>query len=181
MADFDSSLPIRTENDGDAVAKIVSHLDANNGWEILGTNEGVVTVRDPATGNVIAVNADGSINVNIVDAQMGDAVHVYNTEVAGVPGTENTVIDYTVTAGKTLKLKTVHGSASGKCKVEVKVGPTGSEVTQAVYFLGTADGGDQVQFSSPIEVSAGDKVLVLMTNRDTANQDLYAFINGEEV
>ena len=112
---------------------------------------------------------------------MGDDIHEFDTTVGGVPGTPTTVIDYTVTVGKTLLLKSVQASASGKAKVELKTGPAASELTKSVGFVSTASGEVQWQFPQAIEVVAGHKVLVIVTNRDNANADLYAWINGVEV
>jgi len=179
MADYDSSLPVRTEADGDVVSKIGDGTTPSQYWEILSTGEGVVTMRQ--NGNVMVVNADGSINANIVQGVVGDEVHVYATSSSIAPNTPTNVVNYTVTALKTLVLKHVQAACSGKCKVELKTGPTGSETTKAVGFISTASGQVEWKFAQPIEVIAGDKVLVVMTNKDNANTDLYAFINGNEV
>lgn len=260
MADYDSSLPIRTETDGDAVVKIVD-LAGSNLWNIDSNNIGQVNLNDGtnslvigATGGIaisipagekiivtdgtedllitptgtigigdgtndlaigsngevtsivtdgtdtwdidsngvgqvnlndgtdaLDINSDGSINVSIVDAVQGDEVHEYAVVVAGVPGTINTVVDYTVTAGKTLQLKAAQASFSGKGKAELQVGPASSEVTKAVWFVSTSSGVAEMIFPQPIEVAAGDKVLLKLTNRDKQNADVYGFINGNEI
>jgi len=131
--------------------------------------------------DTLAINTDGSINVVVQDAIAGAEVHEYGTTSAGAPNTPSTVVDYTVTVGKTLQLKAVGVACSGKAKFEIKTGPASSEVTKAVGFLSTANGFAEVVFPQPIEVEATHKVLVLVTNRDNANADLYAFINGNEI
>jgi len=181
MADYDSSLPVRTENDGDVVAKIGDGTTPANQWEIVSTKEGVVTVRESASGNELVVNTDGSINANIVTTQIGDDVHIYDTAVAGVPSTPVTVISYTVTTGKTLALKAISVASSGKSKFELLAGTPTSETVRAVGFISTASGIVEVVFPQPIEIAGDDNVLVVITNIDKANQDLYAFINGVEV
>jgi len=200
MADYDSSLPIRTETDGDVVVKIGDGTTASQYWAIDSSGRGLVTVED-ASGNTIVINADcslstvvtdgtdtlginadGSINVIIQDeGVVAGEVHEYGTVVAGVPGTENTVVDYTVTALKTMKIKSVQASASGKFKGELQIGPSGSEVTVATFFGSTSTGSVEVLFPANLEVVAGDKVLVVVTNNDKANADVYAFVNGIEV
>lgn len=127
------------------------------------------------------MNGDGSINVNMVSTSVGTDVHEYATTVAGVPGTPNTVIDYTVTASYTLRLDAYYAACSGKFKAELKTGTSGSETTKHVMFGSTSSGDKWVQFPTPIEVIAGDKVLVIVTNNDKANADVYAAINGLEV
>jgi len=179
MADYDSSLPVRTETDGDVVAKVVDSAGTNK-WSIDLIGRGKVNVAD-GNDNELKVNPDGSLNVNQVSATVGTDIHEFDTVSAGVPGTPSTVIDYTVTALKTLLLKSVQAAASGKARVELKTGPAASEVTKAVGFVSTASGEVQWQFPQAIEVAAGNKVLVIVTNRDNANADLYAWINGVEV
>jgi len=189
MADYDSSLPVRTETDGDIGAVIVDKVTPANSWDIDANGAGLVT---DANGNlstlvtdgtdVLEINSDGSINVIIQDeAITSGEVHEYGTVSAGIPGTINTVVDYTVTALKTLRLKSFQASASGKFKAELQVGPTGSEVTVATVFGSTSDGVQELTFPNAIEVAAGDKVLVVVTNNDKANADVYAYINGIEL
>jgi len=260
MADYASSLPVRTETDGDVVVKIVDSTGAYT-WAIDSSGVGSVTFpsgtqfevtdgtdtlainTDGSTNTVItdgtdtleintdgslligdgtetlaigtngevtalisdgtdtlaittagaitslisdgtdtlAVNTDGSINVNVVTATVGTEIHVYNTTSGGVPNTPSTVITRTTTALKTFLFKQVSAACSGKCKVEVKTGTPSSETTKAVFFLSSSDTTHEITFAQPIEVAAGDNTLVIMTNRDNANADLYAFINGNEV
>jgi hypothetical protein len=129
----------------------------------------------------LAINTDGSINVQVAEGIAGAEVHVYDTVASAVPATPETVVDYTVTTGKTLQLKSVQVASSAKAKFEVKAGTPSSETTRAVGFISTAKGMEQVFFSQPIEVVAGDKVLVIVTNLDKANADVYAFVNGNEI
>lgn len=205
MADYDSSLPIRTENDGDAVVRLVDetnayywlidsasigHVNLDDGTNqlVIGSNGELTVVFDPASqvkiwdgSDSLEVNSDGSINVVIQDQVAGAEVHVYNTTSAGVPGTPNIVISYPVTVGKTLQLKAVQACASGKFKAELKCGTPSSETTRAVWFGSTSTGTVELTFPQPIEVVAGDNVLVIVTNKDNANADVYAFINGNEI
>src|SRR3990172_3572898 len=103
MADYDSSLPVRTETEGDVVAKVVDSAGTNK-WSIDLIGRGKVNVAD-GNDNELKVNPDGSLNVNQVSATVGTDIHEFDTTVGGVPGTPTTVIDYTVTVGKTLLLK----------------------------------------------------------------------------
>jgi hypothetical protein len=260
MADYASSLPIRTEANGDVVVKITDStetyfwaIDSNgvgsvsfpagtefkitdgtddlaintdgsinttitDGTDTLGINtdgsiligDGTETLAIGTNGEVTAlisdgtdslaintdgsigvqltdgtdalvINTDGSINVNLVTSTVGTEYHYYNTTSGGVPNTPSTVITHTTTALKTFLFKQVGASCSGKCKVEVKTGTPASETTKAVFFLSSSDNSHEITFAQPIEVAAGDNTLVVMTNRDNANADLYAFINGNEV
>jgi len=157
MADFDSSLPVRTKTDGDIVSKITD-----------GTNN-------------LEINSDGSINANIIDSLAGAEVHVFRKVMSGIPNTENTVVNYTVTVGKTLQLKAIQASASGKFKFELKTGPSSSESTRVVGFGSTPTGTIETVFPQSIEVVAGNKVLLIITNKDQVSSDVYGFINGNEI
>jgi predicted aspartyl protease len=146
----------------------------------VNTDGSINTVITDGT-DTLDINTDGSINVNIVTAAVSGEVHEYDTTSATAPNTPTTVVDYTVTAATTLLLKSWQIAGSGKVKGELKVGPAASEVTKAVAFITSSNGTHTEVFPAPIEVVAGDKVLVVMTNRDQANADLYAWINGNEV
>ena len=180
MADFDSSLPVRTEINNSVSDGQWSIADGETNtylWEIFDTKEGAVAIREPSSGNVLSVNADGSLNANIVTAKVGDQIHEYDTESSGVPSTPVDMINYTVTAGKILSIKAVQVAASGKYKAELICGTA----SQAVWFGSTAEGSVELTFPQPIEVAAGVVVKITVTNRDKANADLYAFLNGVEV
>lgn len=92
--------------------------------------------------------------------------------------------DYTVTAAKTLILTQIEASASGKAKLELKIetaAASGTFVTKVVMFNSTADCNMQLKFQDAIEVPAGAKVRVTMTNKDNQPQDLYSTIIGHEI
>lgn len=198
MADYNSSLPIRTEADGDAVVKIVGKAsgevaEVNASDELLVKDQDAQDAVDAvatalvdgtqksqtvdADGDVMAVNDDGSINVNVVDTQVGDQKHIFDTAPTIAPNTPTDVIDYTVTALKTFLLKEAQASASGKIKVEIECGG----VLVAVGFNSTSNPNVVFNFPSPVEVVAGDAIKVIVTNKDNSSSDLYAFINGTEV
>ena len=103
--------------------------------------------------DTLAINADGSINVNVT-AAANDAVNDYNT--ASVTSTSNH--DYAVTAGKTLHLNQIEASASGEAKIEVQIESgvaTNSFATRFVQFNSTADTNMSIHIENPILVAAG--------------------------
>lgn len=220
MADYDSSLPIRTEvntstsdvqfsiADGTVNTQLwnidasgIGQVNLNDGTNALAidSNGGITTVVTDGTdtiaidtsGNLstiitdgtdtVEVNTDGSINVNVVESSAGDQKHLYNTAVGVAPATPTVVVTTAVTALKTFLLKAVGVASSGKAKFELKAGTPSSETVRAVLFLNTAAGFGEFTFPSPIEIAAGDNILVSGTNTDKGNQDLYAWINGSEV
>jgi hypothetical protein len=130
----------------------------------------------------LAVNADGSINVNVVDAQIGGEVHSYDTSASvAVNATDNH--DYTVTSTKTLLLRSIIVAASGAMKVEIQVGPVASLVTKAVIFTSPSKPTEQVVFDPPIEVpdTSTGTVRVIRRNDDNQAMDVYSTIIGTEV
>jgi hypothetical protein len=194
MTDFDSSLPIRTETDGDVGVRIIDSTLAYQ-WLIDSNGLGNVLITDGTTpltinateGSIItrvsdgtyqmAVNTDGSINVIVQNIVSGGEVHDYGATSGTAPATPTTATTYTVTALKTLRIMSFQGAASGAFKMELKV----NAVVVATAFGSTAGGSVEITFPQPIEATAGQVVLVEMTNRDKQNMDLYAFINGVEV
>lgn len=196
MADYDSSLPIRTEANGDAVVKIcdgstttrlwkidtagIGQVNLNDGTDSLAINTGGSInsqILNVTSGNVMAVNTDGSINVIVQAAVVGGEIHQYGTTVGMAPNTPAVVVTHTVTALKTFRMMAVEGAASGAFKVEVKV----AAATVAVFFGSTAGGTVELHFDQPIEVAAGVAVTLVFTNRDKQNMDVYGFISGLEV
>ena len=195
MADYDSSLPIRTEANGDIVSKICDGTTNTQLWTIDTNGIGQINLNDGTTAlvinaadnsinvqvgdgtNKLVVNTDGSLNVNLTTAAIVGEIHVYGTLSALAPATPTTCATHTTTAGKTFLLKAVQVAASGKFKAEVKC----NAATKAVFFGSTAEGSVEITFPQVIEVGAGLVTLVEVTNRDKANADAYAFINGIEV
>jgi len=64
MADYDSSLPVRTENDGDIGARIVDSTNTYV-WSIDANGIGQVNINDGS--NALVINADGSLLTQLTD------------------------------------------------------------------------------------------------------------------
>jgi len=170
----DGTETLLVNTDGSVSAQLTDGTDA------LDINsDGSLTTQISDGTDTLAVNADGSINV-VTDATPGTDVHVYGTTAAGVPGTPNSVIDR-VQSGAALYIKSIQASCSGKFKVELKTGTDGSETNKAVAFGSTSSGFVQIDFPTPIEVADGDSTLLVVTNNDKSNADVYGFVNGYEV
>ena len=132
--------------------------------------------------DTLAVNTDGSINVNIVNSTITGEIHDYNTASA-VAADATSNHDYTV-ANTTFLLKSVIVSGSGNVKFEIQTGPLASLATVAVGFL-TGRQGDtkQVFFDPAIEVpvTSTGTVRLIRTNRQGAATDLYSTIVGLDI
>lgn len=130
----------------------------------------------------LAVNTDGSINVNIVSASISGEVHDFDTVVDAVKAVASNH-DYTV-ANTTMLLKSVIVSASGNAKFEIQVGALASLATVAVGFLTGREGDTkQINFDPAIEVpvTSTGTVRVVRTNLENQAQDLYSTIIGQDV
>jgi len=178
--DYDSSLPIRTETEaGDATVKIVD-TDGENQWNIDDGNRGKVNVADKDD-NELIVNADGSINVNTVSTTVGTEIHWFGTDAETAPNTPKEIVEEIIPVDTVMMIKAISGACAGKARFELKCGTIDSEETKAVAFISTADGSFEYTFPQPIEVVAGDKVLLVAINKDKGNSDTYGFVNGVEV
>lgn len=212
MADFQDSLPVLTHNDGDIVSKICDSatpsqqlaVDSNGRISVdindisagTQTNDVKVTLDSEAitiaTGqsveitdgtDTLAINSDGSINVNIISAVVSGEVHDYDTA-ASVAAAGSSNHDYTVTGSTTLLLTQIVAAASGRFKVEVQHGPVASLASVAVFF-GTGANGSNVDWTLAIPIEVPDTstgtVRLIRTNRAPVSQDLYSTIIGREV
>ena len=183
------ALPAGTNNIGD----IGTIVDLENTDGAAAGTKGLLSMGIDGSSNaqIISTDTDGSQfvqqrsgdvwSVNITNQTSADEVHDYNQAVAVVKNGGTATHTYTVTAGKTLLLMSVQASASGQGKCTVATGPAASEVDQATFFWSSSKMQEQIWFTKPIEVAAGQNVLLTVTNRDNTDQDIYTFINGEEV
>lgn len=131
----------------------------------------------------LAINTDGSINVNISSDVAGTEVNNYSTATA-LAAAASSNHDYTVTAAKTLLFGQVEAAASGKLKIEVQVESgvgTGTFATRFVQFNSTANPNCHIEITSPISVAAGVRVRIIRTNLDLLPQNVYSTISGQEV
>ena len=129
--------------------------------------------------DTLAVNTDGSINVNFTKTTITGEIHDYDTA-AAVASDATSNHDYTV-ANTVFLLTSVIVSGSGNIKFEIQTGPVGALVTKAVGFL-TGRQGDtkQINFDPAIEVpvTSTGTVRIIRTNRQGAATDLYSTIIG---
>lgn len=128
------------------------------------------------------VSATNPIPVVLSVDNTGTEINDYNTASA-IAGGATSNHDYTVTAGKTLRLTQIEASASGKMKIEVQI-ETGVATnvfnTRFVQFSSTAETNMSISLRAPISVAAGVRVRIIRTNRDNQSQDLYSTICGQE-
>jgi len=140
----------------------------------------IIEIADATTdGNRLAVNSNGSINVNVTSAAITGEVHDYDSQTfaGGVGTTVNH--DYTVSA--TMLIKSIIIAASGNMKTELKAGPLATLATYGVFFLNDRQGDTkQIFFDPPIEVpsTSTGTVRLVHTNRQGTAMDTYSTIIG---
>lgn len=160
MSDYNSSLPIRTESDGDAVVKI---CDATTTTQQLKVNaDGSIDTNFPVGSKIIitdgsddlAVNADGSINavvtatdLDIRDLTATDVVTVVQTTHDNLNANVNLQVgDADVANGNPVPIS----DAGGSITVDGTVAATQSgtwdigTVTQITNDVNIADGGNSI-------------------------------------
>lgn len=140
-----------------------------------------VALRD-SSGNLLG-SATNPVSVSFSSAPVGTAVDNYLVSSA-IAANATSNHDYTVTSGKTLILKQIEATGSGKAKMEVQIetaAASGVFNTIVVQFNSTANTNMSVHFDDPKQVVSGARVRVIRTNRDNQPQDLYSTIMGQEV
>ena len=185
MSDYNSSLPVRTEANGDIVAKL---CDGTTNTQILAidTNEKIgissivgITSKGQATMEnsfpVVLASDQSVLNVNVVGSTAAEPIHDFDQADAIGAGNPDT---HTYTATGAFKLHRVFASASGKMKVDVWAGPAGTTLQKAVGFNSTSNPNVDMVFENEIPVASGHIVEVVRTNLDKASMNMYSYING---
>lgn len=129
-----------------------------------------------------AFSTSNPLPVTLVDSE-GEEINDYKQAIAVAKDAVDNH-DYTVTALKTLKASQIIASASGKIKVEVQVEngvASGIYTTKFTQFNSTANPNVLFDIKELIQVAAGVKIRVAITNKDNAAQDVYSTISGHEI
>jgi len=130
--------------------------------------------------DTLAVNTDGSINVNIVTAALSDELHDYDTAAAVASDTSDNH-DYTASGGVFL-LTSVILSGSGNIKGELINDATGTPATVCVIFLNGKEGDTkQIVFEPAVEVADADVLRFTRTNRQGSAADVYSTFVGRQL
>lgn len=119
----------------------------------------------------LAVNADGSVNVRILDSTPGTAVADFSTSAALAASATAT---HTYTATGNFRLTQVEASGSGSLKVVVKV----NAVTKFVLFTSAAARNAHLTLSQELPITSGQTIVVELTNLDNKPFDVYSTVMG---
>ncbi len=105
-------------------------------------------------------------------------INDFNTDINIGSGSSST---HTYTATGNFRLTLVEASASGAMKIEIKSGISGSETTKMVAFTTGSNLAIQLHFKEEIQLTAGQKILVIRTNREIQAMDIFSTILGFNV
>lgn len=128
--------------------------------------------------DLLAVNADGSINV-VVSGSAGAKVHDHKVASAVASDTTDNH-DYTA-AGGVLRIDSVSFASSGGSKAVLIYDPTGTNKIIWTGFVPKEGGEVTRHFDQPFEVADTKVIRLAVTNRQGAAQDLYSLIEGEQL
>lgn len=179
MPDIESGLPIRSVQDIDERVQ-VKIVDATTPTQqaIVDTDGDVhvkAKLRDDA-GDAFGVEAN-PVYVTVTDNPNAE-IHDFDTAAAIA---KNASADHSYNNANGAKIKSLHLSASGLAKFEIKFGPTASEVLTYVYFNSTANPNIIAELPDPITLTSSDTLIITKTNLDNQAQDIYSTINGEDL
>ena len=147
----------------------------------LNPSEDGVYIADKVTGNKLKVNADGSINANLVSGIVGINKNIFNEQLAVASGSTVNLVAYTVPVGKTAILERVFVSGQNIAKYEVYINAQkidvartyfGSALNATMEYISTGDG---------YTVSATDVITITVTNDRLSSADFEGRIQLIEV
>ena len=199
MADFNSSLPMRTETNGDVAVKVVD--GATPSQELSVETDGSVNIRLNDGAGTDLTSTAGKLDIALND-ESGDPYTpanplpvVFTSDLAGdevVNFDQASAIakdasdnhDYTVTASKTFLIEELWITGSGKMKAEVQLetaAASGVFDTVWVAFNSTSAPNIRIPSERVAKQVAGAIIRIIRTNLDNQPQDLYSTITGLEI
>ncbi len=205
MADYESSLPTRTENAGDVDVNISDAVTPSQKLvvEADGSINAVVSATDLDIRDLSSVqdsievlqathdnlNMNANLQVGNADVDAANPVHVvmtsdlagdevcdYNTS-AAVAKNASVNHDYAVTALKTFLGEQAWVSGSGKLKAALLV----NGVVKFVGFNSTSTPNIEIPLGKILKGAAAEVIRMTITNRDNQTQDVYSTLTGLEV
>lgn len=120
-------------------------------------NIGAVEITDGDDN--LAVNNDGSINVNVVQSSNGELVNTYNSVSSVANQVLTTIVSYTVPVGKIGFLYRAEVSGSNIAEYELLINAA-VEAKKRTYFGSSLNEEFEFGKGSGLELSAGDQVTV---------------------
>jgi hypothetical protein len=196
MADFNSSLPIRTENSGDVVARLVDGTVATQALSIDtngkitsrlndGSGASVTLGQKLMTASLPVVLASDSSPLAVTQAVTAPTtpINAYNSTINLAA---NVTVSHVYTVGAT---RTFYGrqflvSGSGKLRADVQTSVNGTVwMPVFVLFNSAAEPTMILNLGSHVTatVGTGSAVRIQITNQDKQAFDVYSTISGYEL
>jgi outer membrane biosynthesis protein TonB len=176
MADFDSSLPVRTTANEELQVKTKAGSVVDSNLKQLNGVAPSVNTGNADAGTQRVVLATNQPTVAVSFSTSYKAPRIDHNTVASIGAGASSTHNFTPSAN--FRLEDVYASSSGQMKVEIKVGPTGSEVTKAVLFTSKGHLSEKWSVTQPVQVTTADSVKVVRTNLDNQSMDVYSSIQG---
>jgi hypothetical protein len=176
VADFDSSLPVRTVSAEElqVKTKVGTSLDSNlkqlngitpavnTGNADAGTLRVVLATNQPT----VPVSFSASLRTPQFDYSMAASVAALASSTQ------------TVTPAANIRLEKVIFAGSGQGKVEIQIGTTGGETTRAVLYTSKGSLNASWDLPSAMQVTPAMSIKVIRTNLDNQSQDLHSTIQS---
>jgi hypothetical protein len=102
-------------------------------------------------------------------------INDFNTDSNIAPGSSST---HTYTATGNFRLSSIEASSSGPLKIEVKSGIVDLETTKLVAFSTPSNLTLQLDFKEELQLTTGQRLQVILTNRELQAIDCYSTIFG---
>lgn len=176
MADFDSSLPVRTTTSEELQIKTKAgtSLDSNI-KQINGVTPAVNTGNaDAGTLRVVLATNQPTVPVSFSASLRTPRVE-YNTAAAVAASASST---QSFTPASNFRLQDVYFAGSGQGKVEIQWGNTGSETTKVVLYTSKGTLNAHWELKEPVQITPAMTVKLIRTNQDNQSQDLHSSIQG---
>jgi len=122
----------------------------------------------------LAVNVDGSINVNVVSTVLADE---YHTADVGAPLANATSTQTKTASGGTMLVTSITVAGSGGIKYVAK----NNAVEVMTGFIGRDGNTDQIIFTPAVEVASGNAFTIERSNRQGVANDVYSTIMGRQL
>lgn len=144
-----------TDGTDDLQVVVDGSAAGTNGIHLLGT--------DGTNAQILSTTSNGYLNVNATFGAGRANTVTYNSAVIA-KGTPANV----VTLAGAKEVVKVQAGGSGKMKIDVKYGTTGSEATIATLFNSTANPNVEYTFPDGLAVASGETILLFATNLEAA-------------
>lgn len=176
---------------GIAQTQVRNALDA--AWVNVGVGaEGVTILHMPVRVQGTGANVVEPMNTTPVGTEY--ALPVRNIP-SGIIAPSNPILDYhvtpnlgrgsssthTYTATGNLKVSGIEASASGAMKIEIRSGNSGYETTKLIAFTTETNLTAQLRFHEELQLTAGQTIQVILTNRESQDMDVYSTVLGFNV